>query len=50
LIPITAVGLLDHTLFSESELTWFIRYIYLSNLQFINNLMYLKNKVGFPQA
>jgi hypothetical protein len=33
-----------------SALTWFIRYIYYWNLQFLNNLIINKTKVLLPQA
>ena len=35
---------------SASVLTWFIRYIYYSNLQFLNNIIINKTKVLLPQA
>jgi hypothetical protein len=35
---------------SVSALTWFIRYISYSNLQFLNNVVINKTKVPFPQA
>jgi hypothetical protein len=35
---------------SDSELTWFNRYIYYCNLQFLNNVINNKTKVLLPQA
>ena len=35
---------------SASALTWFIRYIYYWNLQFLNNVIINKTKVLLPQA
>ena len=35
---------------SVSALTWFIRYISYSNLQFLNNVVINKTKVPLPQA
>ena len=35
---------------SASTLTWFIRYIYYWNLQFLNNIIIKKTKVLLPQA
>jgi len=51
----TAGGLLVHEgiihpIVSVSTLTWFIRYIYYWNLQFLNNVIIIKTKVRWPQA
>jgi hypothetical protein len=35
---------------SASGLTWFIRYIYFWNLQFLNNVIINKTKVLLPQV
>ena len=35
---------------SASALTWFIRYIYYWNLQFLNNVIINKTKVLFPEV
>jgi hypothetical protein len=35
---------------SVSTLTWFIRYIYNRNLQFLNNVFFIKTKVFLPQT
>jgi len=35
---------------SFSALTWFIRYIYYRNLQFLNNVIINKAKVLIPQT
>ena len=34
-----------HPVVSVSELTWFIRYIYYLNLQFLNDVIIMKTKV-----
>jgi hypothetical protein len=39
-----------HLVVSDSALTWFIRYIYYWNLQFLNNVIINKTKVPLPQA
>ena len=35
---------------SASALTWFVRYIYYGNLQFLNNVIINKTEVLLPQA
>jgi hypothetical protein len=37
-----------HPVVSASALTWFIRYIYYRNLQFLNNVIINKTKVLLP--
>jgi hypothetical protein len=39
-----------HPVVSAKALTWFIRYIYYWNLQFLNNVIINKTKVLLPQA
>jgi hypothetical protein len=39
-----------HPVANASALTWFIRYIYYWNLQFLNNVIINKTKVLLPQV
>ena len=46
LVPESIIG----PVVNASALTWFIRYIYCWNLQFLNNVIINKTKVLLPQA
>jgi hypothetical protein len=39
-----------HPVVRVSALTWFIRYIYYWNLQFLNNVIIINTKVLLPHA
>ena len=54
-VSVSAGGLLVpegiiHLVVSDSILTWFIRYIYYWNLQFLNHVIINKTKVLLPQT
>jgi hypothetical protein len=39
-----------HAVASASALTWFIRYIYYRNIQYLNNIIINKTKILYHQA